>query len=73
MIEEIQIIRRTTQQITCVACKGEGLHLDKHVCYICNGKGKVPILVEADVTDLLKRMKRYINKDEFEELFTNKP
>ena len=70
---ELQIIRRTTQYIKCVACDGKGLHFEKHLCYLCKGTGKAPIMVESDITELLKRMKRYINKDEFEELFTNKP
>lgn len=70
---ELQIIRRTTQQITCMACKGEGQHFDKHICYICNGTGKIPIQIEADITPLLEKMKRYIDREEFKEIFTDKP
>ena len=70
---ELQFIRRSIQQITCIACKGEGRHFDKHICYICNGTGKVPIKVEADITDKLQQMKRYITREDFTELFTNKP
>jgi DnaJ-class molecular chaperone len=69
---EIQFIRRTTQQKNCDACHGEGKIYD-HMCYICQGTGKVPFVCETDVTDNLQQMKRYIDREEFKELFTNKP
>jgi DnaJ-class molecular chaperone len=69
---ELQFIRRTTQQTTCIACHGEG-KIYGHVCYICQGKGTRPIQVEADITGKLHQLKQYIKKEDFTELFTNKP